>query len=142
VFWILWWLVWIWIAFQGIEDPAAHPFSLIQGLVVAVIFGQFPALLVALVWDREPAKLMDLISRQLPLGTGACLATRIQCDNRQPLTGYLFGRLCGQETLVPVTRRFGGIRGSVHPGGLSARFGPPPAAAPRGWPLGVRWSSP
>ena len=39
--------------------------------------------------------------------------------------------LCGQETLVPVTRRLGRIRRSVHPGDLAGRFGPPPAAAPR-----------
>ena len=40
-------------------------------------------------------------------------------------------RLCGQETLVPVTRRLGRIHGSVHPGDLAARFGPPPAPSPR-----------
>ena len=68
VFWVLWWLVWIWIALQGIEHVAAAPFSFIEGLVVAVIFSQCPALLTSLVWDREPAKLVDLISQQLGAG--------------------------------------------------------------------------
>lgn len=70
MFWILWWLLWILIALQGIEHAPANPASFIQGLVVAVIFGQALALLIALAWYREPGQLVDLISQQLSAGNG------------------------------------------------------------------------
>ena len=68
-FWVLWPLGCITFALTGIGHAPADPLSFLVGLVVAVIFGEFPALLTALVWNREPEKLVDLIVRQLHAGS-------------------------------------------------------------------------